>query len=393
MLFSLAIIFLSGLLFAKIFNTFKLPSLIGYIFAGIIIGPYSLDLLDSSILSISKDLRQIALIIILTRAGLNLQTYDIKVIGKPAILLSFIPATFEIIGVIIISTKLLNLNILESLLMGSVVAAVSPAVLIPTMIKLIKEKYGTNKKIPQLLMASASLDDIFVIVLFYSFLTILKTGNTSILNFIKIPASIILGIVIGIIMAFIIVKLFTKTNNRDSIKILIVLSISFILTYLESKIEYFITFSALLAIMTMGIFINKFNTTISKSLESKYSKLWVCFEILLFVLVGSSVDINYILKSGINGFIIILFALFFRMFGVYLSILKTNLNIKEKLFTMISYTPKATVQAAIGSIALTEGLKSGEIILTIAVLSIILTAPISSTIINLTYKKLLQNEN
>lgn len=393
MLLSLALIFIVGLLSAKICSIFKLPSLIGFILAGIIIGPYSFNLLDSSILSISKELRQIALIIILTRAGLNLQTDDLKAVGRPAILMSFLPASFEIIGIVIIATKLLNITILESLLMGSVVAAVSPAILIPTMLKLIKEKYGTNKKIPQLLMAGSSLDDIFVIVLFSSFLSILQTGNTSILNLIKIPTSIILGIAIGIIIAFILVKLFTKINMRDSIKVIIVLSVSFLLIYIESSIEYFITFSALLAIMTIGIFINKFNYDISIKLSNKYSELWVCFEIILFVLVGATVNINYILKSGINGIIIIIFALIFRMIGVYFSILKTNLNIKEKIFAMISYTPKATVQAAIGSIALSVGLKSGEIILTIAVLSIIITAPISSTIMNITYKKLLQKEN
>lgn len=393
MLLSLALIFIVGLLSAKICSIFKLPSLIGFILAGIIIGPYSFNLLDSSILSISKELRQIALIIILTRAGLNLQTDDLKAVGRPAILMSFLPASFEIIGIVIIATKLLNITILESLLMGSVVAAVSPAILIPTMLKLIKEKYGTNKKIPQLLMAGSSLDDIFVIVLFSSFLSILQTGNTSILNIIKIPTSIILGIAIGIIIAFILVKLFTKINMRDSIKVIIVLSVSFLLIYIENSIEYFITFSALLAIMTIGIFINKFNYDISIKLSNKYSELWVCFEIILFVLVGATVDINYILKSGINGIIIIIFALIFRMIGVYFSILKTNLNIKEKIFAMISYTPKATVQAAIGSIALSVGLKSGEIILAIAVLSIIITAPISSTIMNITYKKLLQKEN
>lgn len=393
MLLSLALIFIVGLLSAKICSIFKLPSLIGFILAGIIIGPYSFNLLDSSILSISKELRQIALIIILTRAGLNLQTDDLKAVGRPAILMSFLPASFEIIGIVIIATKLLNITILESLLMGSVVAAVSPAILIPTMLKLIKEKYGTNKKIPQLLMAGSSLDDIFVIVLFSSFLSILQTGNTSILNLIKIPTSIILGIAIGIIITFILVKLFTKINMRDSIKVIIVLSVSFLLIYIENSIEYFITFSALLAIMTIGIFINKFNYDISIKLSNKYSELWVCFEIILFVLVGATVDINYILKSGINGIIIIIFALIFRMIGVYFSILKTNLNIKEKIFAMISYTPKATVQVAIGSIALSVGLKSGEIILTIAVLSIIITAPISSTIMNITYKKLLQKEN
>ena len=393
MLLSLALIFIVGLLSAKICSIFKLPSLIGFILAGIIIGPYSFNLLDSSILSISKELRQIALIIILTRAGLNLQTDDLKAVGRPAILMSFLPASFEIIGIVIIATKLLSITILESLLMGSVVAAVSPAILIPTMLKLIKEKYGTNKKILQLLMAGFSLDDIFVIVLFSSFLSILQTGNTSILNLIKIPTSIILGIAIGIIITFILVKLFTKINMRDSIKVIIVLSVSFLLIHIESSIEYFITFSALLAIMTIGIFINKFNYDISIKLSNKYSELWVCFEIILFVLVGATVDINYILKSGINGIIIIIFALIFRMIGVYFSILKTNLNIKEKIFAMISYTPKATVQAAIGSIALSVGLKSGEIILTIAVLSIIITAPISSTIMNITYKKLLQKEN
>ncbi len=396
MLLSLALIFLCGMTLAKIFSYLKLPSLLGLIITGILLGPYCFNLLDKSILSISADLRELALIIILTRAGLNLDIEDLKKVGTPAILMCFVPASFEIIGMILIAPKLFDITILDAALMGSVVAAVSPAVLVPKMLKLIDEKYGTNKSIPQLLMAGASVDDIFVIVLFASFTSLVKDGSISALNFIKIPTSIILGLIVGIIIAFILSKFFTRFHIRDSAKVVIILSISFILVTIENYISNFfsgiIGFSGLLAVMSIGAYLKKSKEELSKRLSLKYSKLWVAAEIILFVLVGAAVNINYALKAGLSGIILIFAVLIFRMFGVLVSLIKTNLNKKERVFSMMAYCPKATVQAAIGSIPLSLGFQSGEIILVIAVLAILITAPLGAFAIDLFYKRLLEHK-
>ena len=351
MLLSLALIFLCGMILGKIFSLLKLPSLLGLIITGIVLGPYCLNLLDNSILSISADLRELALIIILTRAGLNLDIEDLKKVGRPAILMCFVPASFEIIGMILIAPKLFDISLLDAALMGSVVAAVSPAVLVPKMLKLIDEKYGTNKSIPQLLMAGASVDDIFVIVLFTSFTSLVKGGNISYLDFVKIPTSIIFGLLLGIIIGFILSKFFTKFHIRDSAK-----------------------------------------EEVSKRLSLKYSKLWVAAEIILFVLVGAAVNINYAFNAGVLGIVLIFAVLIFRMLGVLVSLIKTKLNKKERIFSMIAYCSKATVQAAIGSIPLSLGLASGEIILVIAVLAILITAPLGAFAIEVSYKKLLEHE-
>ncbi|WP_300365074.1 cation:proton antiporter [Brachyspira sp.] len=396
MLLSLALIFLCGMILGKLFSLLKLPSLLGLIITGILLGPYCFNLLDNSILSISADLRELALIIILTRAGLNLDIEDLKKVGRPAILMCFVPASLEIIGMILIAPKLFNITILDAALMGSVVAAVSPAVLVPKMLKLIDEKYGTNKSIPQLLMAGASVDDIFVIVLFASFTSLLKDGNISLLNFIKIPTSILLGLIIGILIAFILSKFFTRFHIRDSAKVVIILSISFILVTIENSISNIfggiIGFSGLLAVMSIGAYLKKSKEELSKRLSLKYSKLWVAAEIILFVLVGAAMNINYALKAGFFGIVLIFGALIFRMFGVFLSLIKTNLNKKERLFSMLAYCPKATVQAAIGSIPLSLGFASGEIILVIAVLAILITAPLGTFAIEFSYKKLLEHK-
>ena len=396
MLLSLALIFLCGMLLGKIFSLLKLPSPLGLIITGIILGPYCLNLLDGSILSISADLRELALIIILTRAGLNLDIEDLKKVGRPAILMCFIPASFEIIGMVLIAPRLFNITLFEAALMGSVVAAVSPAVLVPKMLKLIDERYGTNKSIPQLLMAGASVDDIFVIVLFASFTSLVKGGSVSALDFLKIPTSIIFGLLIGVITALILTKFFTRFHIRDSAKVVIILSISFILVTIENSISKFfngiIGFSGLLAVMSVGAFLKAKKQELSKRLSLKYSKLWVAAEIMLFVLVGAAVNIKYALNTGFTGILLIFAVLIFRMLGVLISLIKTNLNKKERIFSMIAYCPKATVQAAIGSIPLSLGFASGEIILTIAVLAILITAPLGSFAIELFYKRLLEHE-
>ena len=396
MLLSLALIFLCGMILGKIFSLLKLPSLLGLIITGIILGPYCLNLLDNSILSISADLRELALIIILTRAGLNLDIEDLKKVGRPAVLMCFVPASFEIIGMVLIAPKLFDITLLEAALMGSVVAAVSPAVLVPKMLKLMEEKYGTNKSIPQLLMAGASVDDIFVIVLFASFTSLVKGGSVSALDFVKIPTSIIFGLLAGILIAFVLAKFFTRFHIRDSAKVVIILSISFILVTIENSISKLfggiIGFSGLLAVMSTGAYLKSKKAELAKRLSLKYSKLWVAAEIMLFVLVGAAVNINYALNTGLTGIILIFGALIFRMLGVLVSLIKTKLNKKERIFSMIAYCPKATVQAAIGSIPLSLGFASGEIILTIAVLAILITAPLGAFGIEFFYKKLLEHE-
>ena len=389
MLFSLALIFLLGMILGSLFKKLKLPALLGMLLTGILLGPHFFNLLDSSILNISADLRQIALIIILTRAGLNLDIQDLKKVGRPAFFMCFIPATLEIIGMIILASYLFKLSFLDSAILGTVIAAVSPAVIVPKMLKLMEEGYGKKNSIPQLIMAGASVDDIFVIVLFTAFTGLATTGALSFAEFIKIPTSIILGLLAGAILGKILALFFEKIHLRDSNKVIILLSIAFLLVTLEKSITGVIGFSGLLAIMAMGGTIKKFRKEVAIRLSNKFSKLWIASELILFVLVGASVNINYLSSTGILAIILILGVLIFRMFGVFISLLGTPLDRKERLFSMIAYCPKATVQAAIGSIPLAVGLPCGELILSIAVLSILITAPLASFAIDLTYKKLL----
>lgn len=389
MLLSLALIFLLGMILGSLFKKLKLPALLGMLLTGILLGPNFLNLLDSSILNISADLRQIALIIILTRAGLNLDIQDLKKVGRPAFFMCFIPATLEIIGMIILASYLFKLSFLDSAILGTVIAAVSPAVIVPKMLKLMEEGYGKKNSIPQLIMAGASVDDIFVIVLFTVFTGLATTGALSFAEFIKIPTSIILGLLAGAILGKILALFFEKIHLRDSNKVIILLSIAFLLVTLEKSITGVIGFSGLLAIMAMGGTIKKFRKEVAIRLSNKFSKLWIASELILFVLVGASVNINYLSSTGILAIILILGVLIFRMFGVFISLLRTPLDRKERLFSMIAYCPKATVQAAIGSIPLAMGLPCGELILSIAVLSILITAPLASFAIDLTYKKLL----
>ena len=392
MLFSLTLIFLSGIVLGSIFNRLKLPQLLGMLLTGIILGPYLLNLLDPKILSISTDLRQIALIIILTRAGLNLDINDLKKVGRPAVLMCFVPATFEILGMIIFAPKFLGLGLLDSAILGTVIAAVSPAVVVPKMLKLMEDGYGTEEGIPQLIMAGASVDDVFVIVLFTSFIGLASNGTFSVLNLIKIPTSIFFGISVGFLCAILLIYFFKKVHIRDSMKVIIILNISFLLVTFEHSLTGIIGFSGLLAIMSMGTGIQEKNSILAKRLSSKYSKLWIAAEVILFVLVGATVNIKYALGASIPAILLIMTVIVFRMVGVFLCLLGTSLSYKERLFCMIAYCPKATVQAAIGSIPLSMGLSSGNIILTVAVLSILITAPLGAFAIDFSYKKLLNRK-
>ena len=392
MLFSLTLIFLSGIVLGSIFNRLKLPQLLGMLLTGIILGPYLLNLLDPKILSISTDLRQIALIIILTRAGLNLDINDLKKVGRPAVLMCFVPATFEILGMIIFAPKFLGLGLLDSAILGTVIAAVSPAVVVPKMLKLMEDGYGTEEGIPQLIMAGASVDDVFVIVLFTSFIGLASNGTFSALNLIKIPTSIFFGISVGFLCAILLIYFFKKVHIRDSMKVIIILNISFLLVTFEHSLTGIIGFSGLLAIMSMGTGIQEKNSILAKRLSSKYSKLWIAAEVMLFVLVGATVNIKYALGASIPAILLIMPVIVFRMVGVFLCLLGTSLSYKERLFCMIAYCPKATVQAAIGSIPLSMGLSAGNIILTVAVLSILITAPLGAFVIDFSYKKLLKKK-
>ena len=387
MLLSLALIFLCGLALGGIFRKLHLPQLLGMLLTGILLGPYVLNLLDSSILGISADLRQIALIIILTRAGLNLDLEDLKKVGRPAALLCFVPAAFEIAGMLLLAPRLLGISLLEAAVMGTVVAAVSPAVVVPGMLKLMEEGYGTKKSIPQMIMAG--VDDVFVIVLFTSFTGLAGGGGISAWDFVRIPVSILLGLAGGILCGILLAVFFRKVHMRDSVKVIIILSLSFLLVTLEHVLTGIVGFSGLLAVMSMGIALQKGRKEAAVRLSAKYSKLWVAAELLLFVLVGAAVDIPYAFKAGAAAAAVILGVLVFRMLGVLICLLGTELNRKEKLFCMFAYMPKATVQAAIGSVPLAMGLACGNIVLMVAVLAILITAPAGAFLIDFTYKRLL----
>lgn len=374
----------------QIFTKMKLPSLIGMILVGILISPYCLDLMDESILSISKDIRQIALVIILTRAGLSLNIKDLKKVGRPAFLMCFVPACIEIIGTLILAPLLFDITWIEALIIGSVMAAVSPAVIVPRMIRLIDEGYGKENSIPQLILAGASVDDVFVIVLFTAFTGLASTGELSMMNFIQIPISIILGILFGFVVGLILLFVLKKTNIQDTLKVIIMLSISFLILEVQTLLENIIPISGLLAIMSMGIIIKQKDEEFSKKMASKYNQLWSGAEIFLFVLVGVAVDVRYAFSAGFAVILLVIGALFFRMLGVFLSLLNTKLTKNERIFCMLSYTPKATVQAAIGTIPLTMGLECGELVLTVAVMSILLTAPFGAICVDHFHQKLLK---
>ena len=390
MLLSISLILLVGLSVGWICKKMKLPSLLGMLITGIVLGPYMLNLLDDSILGISAELRKIALIIILTRAGLGLDLSGLKKIGRPAVLMCFVPASLELLGILLIAPKLLGISMLEAAILGAVLAAVSPAVVVPRMVKLMEEGYGVREGIPQLILAGASVDDVYVIVLFSTFLGMIQGESASVIHFINIPISIFLGVGIGFLIGVILAYYFKKVHIRDTSKVLIILSISLLLVVLEDHLTIPITFSALIAIMFIGIGLQKKREVVARRLSVKYGKLWVAAEVFLFVLVGATVNIGYLSKVGVNALVVIAVALIFRMFGVFLCLLGTSLDKKERLFAMMAYTPKATVQAAIGGIPLSLGLACGEIVLTVAVLAIVLTAPAGAFAMDLSYKKFLK---
>ena len=389
MLLSISLILILGMFMGWICQKIKLPALLGMLITGIILGPYGLNLLDGSSLGLSAELRKIALIIILTRAGLGLDLSGLKKIGRPAVLMCFVPASFELLGMILLAPKLMGLSVLESAVMGAVLAAVSPAVVVPRMVKLMDEGYGVKEGIPQLILAGASVDDVYVIVLFSTFVGMMQGEGASILKFVNIPVSIFFGIAIGLFLGVLLAYFFKKVHIRDTSKVLIILSISFLLVVIEDKLTTAITFSSLIAVMFIGIGLQKKREAVAKRLSVKYGKLWVAAEVFLFVLVGATVNIEYLGKVGAKAFVVIIGALIFRMFGVFVCLLGTNLKRKEQLFAMMAYTPKATVQAAIGGIPLALGLACGDTVLTVAVLAIVFTAPLGAFAIDLSYKKLL----
>lgn len=398
MLTSLAFIFLVGLAMAAICQRLKLPRIIGMLVTGIVLGPYVLDLLDPSILSISAELRQMALIIILLKAGLSLNLADLKKVGRPAFLMACVPASCEILGFVLFAPLVLGITRTEAAVMGSVLAAVSPAVVVPRMVQLMESKYGTGKSIPQLIMAGASCDDIFVIVLFSTFVGMAQGGSANLIDLASIPVSIVLGILLGAAAGFILSLFFEtayahKHYVRNSMKVIVVLGTAFLLMAIETWLEGIVSLSGLLAVMSMACVIKlKSTPSVSFRLSEKFGKLWLAAEVILFVLVGAAVDIRYTLDAGIAAVGMILIALAFRCVGVTLCLLKTPLNKKERLFCVIAYLPKATVQAAIGSVPLAMGLPCGQIVLSVAVLAILITAPLGAIGMDATYKKLLTLE-
>ena len=387
MLFSLALMILCGLILSSIMQKLKLPGLIGMLLTGIVLGPYVLNLIAPDILNISADLREIALIVILTRAGLALDINDLKKVGRPAILMCFVPATFEIAATIIFAPMFFPVSHLEAAIMGAVLGAVSPAVIVPRMLKLMENGYGKSRSIPQLIMAGASVDDIYVIVLFTSFMGMYNGRSFDFGSLIKIPISIAVGLLTGILIGLALVKLFKKIHIRDTVKILIILSISFLLVTLENVIKAYVPMSSLLAVMALGGTILKQYEVLAKRLSERFTKIWVAAELMLFILVGATVDISYVAKAGVAAIALIFIALVIRVCGVFACLIRTKLSVKERVFCAIAYLPKATVQAAIGGLPLAAGVAAGNIILTVAVLAILITAPLGAVGVDASYRK------
>lgn len=389
MLFSLSLILIIGFSLSGILNRIKIPGLIGMIFTGVLLGPHMLDLISPEILGISADLREIALIVILVRAGLSIDISDLRKAGRPALLMCFVPATFEIAAVTYLAPLLLGVSYIEAAIMGCVLAAVSPAVIVPRMIHLMETGYGKKSRIPQIIMAGASVDDIYVIVLFTAFLGMYRGEGFSASTLVSVPVSILSGVIMGAVTGIILVSIFKRINMRDTVKVLIILSIAFMFVSIEDFLKPFFPVSGLLAVMSLGCSILRSYEILAKRLMGKFSKIWVGAEILLFVLVGAQVDISYLAGAGISSVLLILAALSLRIIGVSLSLAGTSLSLKERLFCSIAYIPKATVQAAIGAVPLSAGVGAGNTILTVAVLAIIISAPVGAIGIDRTYKKLL----
>ncbi len=389
MLLSIGLMFMVGLIMGEIFNKLKLPGFVGMIITGIILGPFCFDLLHQDVLRVSSELRTIALVVILLRAGLNLELKDLKRIGRPAFLMAFIPATLEIICVVVFGKLFFGITYIEAAILGGVLAAVSPAVVVPKMIKLMDQGYGDDKKVPQLVMASASVDDIYVIVLFTSFLTMFEGGSFDIGTLINIPIAIVLGAILGILVGYCLAQFFRVFRVRDTVKVLIIIGVSVSIVYYGDLINNYVPLSSLLTVMVIGItFLNQ-SAERALRLRVRFNKVWVFAELLLFTLVGAAVNPSVALKAGLLAVVLLVLQLLFRVIGVQLSLIKSELNMKERVFASVSYLPKATVQAAIGHLALEAGVPAGELILALAVLNILITAPFGAIGIDLLYKKCL----
>lgn len=398
MLTSLALIFLVGLAMAAICQRLKLPRIIGMLLTGILLGPYALNWLDESILGISSQLRQIALIIILIKAGLSLNLADLKKVGRPAVMMAYVPASFEILAYVLFAPAILGVSRVEAAVMGTVLGAVSPAVVVPRMVQLMETQYGTKKSIPQMILAGASCDDIFVIVLFSTFSSMAQGGSVQVMDFVNIPISIVLGVALGAVAGYLLGGFFEtayahKHYVRNSMKVIVVLGVAFLLMAIETWAKGIVSISGLLAVVAMACVLKLRSTTfVSKRLSEKFGKLWLAAEVLLFVLVGAAVDIRYTMNAGIVAVVMIGIALLFRAVGVMLCMVGTQLNVKERLFCIIAYLPKATVQAAIGSVPMAMGLSCGQIVLSVAVLAILITAPLGAIGMDASYRKLLEKE-
>lgn len=390
---SLALIILLGLLSNILFTKVKLPGLLGMIILGMILGPYVLDWISPDLLRVSADFRQIALIIILLRAGLGISSQDLKKVGKPAIKLSCIPGLLEGFTIAFVSMRIFNFSFIEGGILGFIIAAVSPAVVVPQMLDFQERGIGTNKGIPTLILAGASIDDVFAITIFTTFLGLYSGSHANIgVQILNIPISIILGIILGLLIGFIMVKIFEKYHIRDTKKVLLILGSAILLTALEKTIKNKVEIAGLLGVMAIGFVILEKRNVVAKRLSVKFNKIWIFAEILLFVLVGAQVNIDVAFNAGLQGFVIVLIGLIARSIGVLISLVGTNLNWKERLFSIIAYIPKATVQAAIGAVPLSFGVGSGELILAVAVLSILITAPLGAIGINLAGKRFLEKE-
>ena len=390
MLTSLGLVLLLGMALGALAKRLKLPSLVGMLIAGMILGPYALNLLSDSLLNISADLRQLALIIILTRAGLSLDVEALKRVGRPAILMCFVPACFEILGMTLLAPALLGVSTLDAAIMGAVVGAVSPAVIVPWMIRLSEEGWGVDRGIPQLILAGASVDDVFVIVMFTAF-TGLASGGTGLTAgaVLSIPASILTGVAAGLLLGRLLAQWFRRVHMRDSVKVVILLSLAFLLVEAEDALEGIFPFSGLLSVMGAGVGLQRWRSVVAQRLSLKFSKLWVAAEVALFVLVGAAVDLRYALSAGVMAILAVLGALCFRAVGVLVCVSGAHFSPKEKLFCVLGYLPKATVQAAIGGVPLAMGLGCGQIVLTVAVIAILVTAPLGALAIDRSYTKLL----
>lgn len=395
MLLSLALIFLLGLALAALCRRVRLPRILGMLFTGVVLGPCLLNLLDDSVLTLSPDLRQMALIIILIKAGLSLDVKDLARVGRPAVLLSFVPALFEISACVLLAPVLLGVSATEAALLGAVLAAVSPAVVVPKMVALMEQGYGVKKGIPQMILAGASLDDVFVIVLFSTFVRMAQGGGAKAADFAGIPVSILLGILLGmgagwLLAAFFEASFARRHCVRNSVKVILVLGVAFLLVAAESGLSGTVPVSGLLAVMSMACTLQfRSSDFVTRRLSEKFGKLWLAAEVILFVLVGAAVDVRYTAKAGPAALALIVLALGCRSLGVLLCLVKTPFNRKERLFCVISYLPKATVQAAIGSVPLALGLACGSLVLSVAVLSIVVSAPLGALGMDAAYRRCL----